>query len=216
MRRRLNADSIFQALEPKLRVLIDNYESESIYALVISEGVVYIHTEAGFNKTLNEYIDWWDQANKPLDSWQELEEYEEDKLDTWSDLDGIIDTQIQEKVKADESDLTGTHKVELLRLINAEREINRLEDTYRSEETRERVRKNIGDWSNRYAIALYGMSGYDEAAYDEHYELSDDDQKLSEYGVAMHTLLELITSSDLFKRVNLSSDFYHCTQEHNY
>ncbi|MEZ8720980.1 hypothetical protein AB6D66_07895 [Vibrio pomeroyi] len=216
MRRRLNADSIFQALEPKLRVLIDNYESESIYALVISEGVVYIHTEAGFNKTLNEYIDWWDQANKPLDSWEELEEYEEDKLDTWSDLDGIIDTQIQEKVKADESDLTGTHKVELLRLINAEREINRLEDTYRSEETRERVRKNIGDWSNRYAIALYGMSGYDEAAYDEHYELSDDDQKLSEYGVAMHTLLELITSSDLFKRVNLSSDFYHCTQEHNY
>ncbi len=216
MRRRLNADSIFQALEPKLRVLIDNYESESIYALVISEGVVYIHTEAGFNKTLNEYIDWWDQANKPLDSWEELEEYEEDKLDTWSDLDGIIDTQIQEKVKADESDLTGTHKVELLRLINAEREINRLEDTYRSEETRERVRKNIGDWSNRYAIALYGMSGYDEAAYDEHYELSDDDQKLSEYGVAMHTLLELITSSELFKRVNLSSDFYHCTQEHNY
>ncbi|NVN83396.1 hypothetical protein [Vibrio sp. Scap16] len=216
MRRRLNADSIFQALEPKLRVLIDNYESESIYALVISEGVVYIHTEAGFNKTLNEYIDWWDQANKLLDSWEELEEYEEDKLDTWSDLDGIIDTQIQEKVKADESDLTGTHKVELLRLINAEREINRLEDTYRSEETRERVRKNIGDWSNRYAIALYGMSGYDEAAYDEHYELSDDDQKLSEYGVAMHTLLELIMSSDLFKRVNLSSDFYHCTQEHNY
>ncbi|MCG9544046.1 hypothetical protein L1D37_09715 [Vibrio sp. Isolate33] len=216
MRRRLNADSIFQALEPKLRVLIDNYESESIYALVISEGVVYIHTEAGFNKTLNEYIDWWDQANKLLGSWEELEEYEEDKLDTWSDLDGIIDTQIQEKVKADESDLTGTHKVELLRLINAEREINRLEDTYRSEETRERVRKNIGDWSNRYAIALYGMSGYDEAAYDEHYELSDDDQKLSEYGVAMHTLLELIMSSDLFKRVNLSSDFYHCTQEHNY
>ncbi|EMF9034083.1 hypothetical protein V4U61_004453 [Vibrio parahaemolyticus] len=216
MRRRLNAASIFQALEPKLRVLIDNYESESIYALVISEGVVYIHTEAGFNKTLNEYIDWWDQANKPLESWEELEEYEEDKLDTWSDLDGIIDTQIQEKVKADESDLTRTHKVELLRLINAEREINRLEDTYRSEETRERVRKNIGDWSNRYAIALYGMSGYDEAAYDEHYELSDDDQKLSEYGVAMHTLLELIMSSDLFKRVNLSSDFYHCTQEHNY
>ncbi|EGS6501031.1 hypothetical protein CGH02_22150 [Vibrio parahaemolyticus] len=216
MRRRLNAESIFQALEPKLRVLIDNYESESIYALVISEGVVYIHTEAGFNKTLNEYIDWWDQANKPLESWEELEEYEEDKLDTWSDLDGIIDTQIQEKVKADESDLTRTHKVELLRLINAEREINRLEDTYRSEETRERVRKNIGDWSNRYAIALYGMSGYDEAAYDEHYELSDDDQKLSEYGVAMHTLLELIMSSDLFKRVNLSSDFYHCTQEHNY
>ncbi|MDF4593073.1 hypothetical protein P3470_23470 [Vibrio parahaemolyticus] len=216
MRRRLNAESIFQALEPKLRVLIDNYESESIYALVISEGVVYIHTEAGFNKTLNEYIDWWDQANKPLESWEELEEYEEDKLDTWSDLDGIIDTQIQEKVKADESDLTRTHKVELLRLINAEREINRLEDTYRSEETRERVRKNIGDWSNRYAIALYGMSGYDEAAYDEHYELSDDDQKLSEYGVAMHTLLELIMSSDLFKRVNLSSDFYHCTQELNY
>ncbi|TOH97020.1 hypothetical protein CGI69_24185 [Vibrio parahaemolyticus] len=216
MRRRLNAESIFQALEPKLRVLIDNYESESIYALVISEGVVYIHTEAGCNKTLNEYIDWWDQANKPLESWEELEEYEEDKLDTWSDLDGIIDTQIQEKVKADESDLTRTHKVELLRLINAEREINRLEDTYRSEETRERVRKNIGDWSNRYAIALYGMSGYDEAAYDEHYELSDDDQKLSEYGVAMHTLLELIMSSDLFKRVNLSSDFYHCTQEHNY
>ncbi|EJL6392480.1 MULTISPECIES: hypothetical protein [Vibrio] len=216
MRRRLNADLIFQALEPKLKVLIDNYESESIYALVISEGVVYIHTEAGFNKTLNEYIEWWDQANKPLDSWEELEEYEEDKLDTWSDLDGIIDTQIQEKVKANESELTDTHKVELLRLINAERERNRLEDTYRSEETRERVRKNIGDWGNRYAIALYGMPGYDEAAYDEHYELSDDDQKLSEYGVAMQTLLELIMSSNLFKRVNLSSDFYHCTQEHNY
>ncbi|WP_141709987.1 hypothetical protein [Vibrio tasmaniensis] len=91
-----------------------------------------------------------------------------------------------------------------------------IEDTYRSEETRERVRKNIGDWSNRYAIALYGMSGYDEAAYDEHYELSDDDQKLSEYGVAMQALLELVMYSDLFKRVNLSSDFYHRTQEHNY
>ncbi|OED61301.1 hypothetical protein A165_17710 [Vibrio tasmaniensis ZS-17] len=60
------------------------------------------------------------------------------------------------------------------------------------------------------------MSGYDEAAYDEHYELSDDDQKLSEYGVAMQALLELVMYSDLFKRVNLSSDFYHRTQEHNY
>ncbi|MCC4856713.1 hypothetical protein LMH78_12950 [Vibrio lentus] len=216
MRRRLNSDLIFQELEPKLKVLIDNYESESIYAVVISEGVVYIHTEAGFNKTINEYIDWWDQANKPLDSWEALEEYEEDKLDTWSDLDGIIDTQIQEKVKANDSELTGTNKVELLRLINAERASNKLEDTYRSEETRERVRKNIGDWSNRYAIALYGMSGYDEAAYDEHYELSDDDQKLSAYEVAMQALLELVMSSDLFKRVNLSSDFYHRTQEHNY
>ncbi|MDH5923370.1 hypothetical protein L8R85_20300 [Vibrio splendidus] len=56
MRRRLNADLIFQELKPKLKVLIDNYESESIYAVVISEGVVYIHTEAGLNKTLNEYI----------------------------------------------------------------------------------------------------------------------------------------------------------------
>ncbi|MDH5916096.1 hypothetical protein [Vibrio splendidus] len=216
MRRRLNADLIFQELEPKLKVLIDNYESESIYAVVISEGVVYIHTEAGLNKTLNEYINWWDQANKPLDSWEELEEYEEDKLDTWSDLDGIIDTQIQEKVKANESELTVKHKIELLKLINAERESNRLEDTYRSEETRERVRKNIGDWSNRYAVALYGMPGYDEAAYDEHYELSGDDQKLSEYGVVMQTLLGLIMTSDLFKRVNLSSNFYHRTQEHNY
>ncbi|OED60187.1 hypothetical protein A165_24870 [Vibrio tasmaniensis ZS-17] len=127
MRRRLNSDLIFQELEPKLKVLIDNYESESIYAVVISEGVVYIHTEAGFNKTINEYINWWDQANKPLDSWEALEEYEEDKLDTWSDLDGIIDTQIQEKVKANDSELTGTHKVELLRLINAERASNKLE-----------------------------------------------------------------------------------------
>ncbi len=56
MRRRLNSDFNFQELEPKLKVLIDNYESESIYAVVISEGVVYMHTEFGLNKTLNEYM----------------------------------------------------------------------------------------------------------------------------------------------------------------
>ena len=60
------------------------------------------------------------------------------------------------------------------------------------------------------------MSGYDEAAYGEHYELGDDDQKVSEYGVAMQALLKLIMSSDLFKLVKLAPDFYHCTQEHNY
>lgn len=57
MRNSLDADLIFQELEPKLKVLIDKYESEIIYALVISEGVVYINTEVGLNKTLNEYIE---------------------------------------------------------------------------------------------------------------------------------------------------------------
>ncbi|EHJ9995246.1 hypothetical protein [Vibrio parahaemolyticus] len=216
MRNRLNADLVFQELEPKLKVLIDKYESERIYALVISEGVVYIHTEVGLNKTLNEYIEWWDVENKHLNSWEELEAYEEGKLDTWSDLDGIVGRRIQKKVKDNESELTDAHKVELLKLTNADRQRNRLEDTYRSEETRERVRKNIGDWSNKYSIALYGMPGYDEAAYCEHYELGDDDQKVSEYGVAMQALLKLIMSSDLFKLVNLAPDFYHRTQEHNY
>lgn len=50
MRNRLNADLIFQELEPKLKVLIDKYENERIYALVISEGVVYIHTEVVLTK----------------------------------------------------------------------------------------------------------------------------------------------------------------------
>ncbi|KJY89378.1 hypothetical protein TW84_12550 [Vibrio neptunius] len=216
MRNSLDADLIFQELEPKLKVLIDKYESEIIYALVISEGVVYINTEVGLNKTLNEYIEWWDLENKHLNSWEELEQYQEDKLETWSDLDGVVGWRIQKKVKDNESELTDTHKVELLKLINADRQKKRLEDTYRSEETREQVRKNIGDWSNQYSIALYGMSGYDEAAYCEHYELGDEDQKVSEYGVAMQALLKLIMSSDLFKFVNLAPDFYHRTQEHSY
>lgn len=89
-------------------------------------------------------------------------------------MDGVVGWRIQKKVKDNESELTDTHKVELLKLINADRQKKRLEDTYRSEETREQVRKNIGDWSNQYSIALYGMSGYDEAAYCEHYELGDE------------------------------------------
>ncbi|MCZ8499963.1 hypothetical protein O9929_27385 [Vibrio lentus] len=79
-------------------------------------------------------------------------------------MDGIVGRRIQKKVKDNESGLTDTHKVELLKLINVDRQSNsnRLEDTYRTEETRERVRKNIGDWSNQYSVALYGMPGYDE------------------------------------------------------
>lgn len=216
MSRFLNPERIFQDLEPKLKALVDKYKNETIYALVISEGVVYIHTEVGLNTTLNEYIEWWDEENKPLSSWQELEEIEGGTLESWSDLDGVIGWRTKKKVGAGAGELSEVHKAELLKLLNAERHQIRLEDTYRSEETREQVRKNIGDWSTQYAIALYGMSGYDEAAYCLHYELGDEEQKVSEYGVAMQELLKIIMSSDLFKLVTLSPDFYSCTQEHSY
>ena len=68
MSRFLNPERIFQDLEPKLKALVDKYKNETIYALVISEGVVYIHTEGGLNTTLNEDIEWWDEENKPLSS----------------------------------------------------------------------------------------------------------------------------------------------------
>ncbi|WP_445363547.1 hypothetical protein ACJJIQ_02050 [Microbulbifer sp. ANSA003] len=58
--------------------------------------------------------------------------------------------------------------------------------------------------------------GFDNELYDVHYELSDEEQKTSEYGLAMDQLVEKLRESDVFQKMSLTKDFYTSRVEHNY
>ncbi|MGK7925601.1 MAG: hypothetical protein AB4290_10205 [Spirulina sp.] len=78
------------------------------------------------------------------------------------------------------------------------------------------LKDNTGDWCYQGFAEMDDEVGFDLNAYNEHYNLNDEEQKNSEYGLAMDRLVEMLKCSDVFENLKTTEDFYAIRIEHNY
>jgi hypothetical protein len=77
------------------------------------------------------------------------------------------------------------------------------------------LRLNTGDWPYKLA-ELEDSGGFDDKAYDEHYNSSDKEQKSTPYGLAMDRLVADLIARDAFSCLTRMPDFFANRVEHKY
>ncbi|NRA62588.1 MAG: hypothetical protein HRU25_17145 [Psychrobium sp.] len=177
------------------------YKGETIYGVVINADSIYVNSVEQFERTIQEYSQWWEREHRHIDSWASLTEIDFDERIELSDVEMEL--------------ISSNEQAKLLNEMNKERaEYREGGNPYLGERGRERVKKNVGDWPNGFGLPY--ESGFDDEAYGYHYELSDESQKSSEYGLAMDQLVIEIKKSGVLDKFKKTSDFYITRVEHNY
>ncbi len=87
---------------------------------------------------------------------------------------------------------------------------------YSKEEEIQDLRINTGDWEYQGFVDIRDSGGFDDKAYDEHYVASDEEQKLTPYGLAMDRLVNDLIAEDAFSCLTKAADFYANRVEHSY
>ena len=87
---------------------------------------------------------------------------------------------------------------------------------YNSAEEIEELKYNTGDWDYQGFANLTNEYGFDRKAYDEHYYLGDEEQKTSEYGLAMDKLINALIEHNAFGKLKKTDDFIANRVEHDY
>lgn len=87
---------------------------------------------------------------------------------------------------------------------------------YDNEDEIQSLKRNTGDWEYQGFAEMFFENGFDEHAYADHYEMSKEKQKESEYAQAVDALVEKLSKSDVFKFLNTTKDFYVNRVEHDY
>jgi hypothetical protein len=78
------------------------------------------------------------------------------------------------------------------------------------------LRINTGDWEYQGFVDLQDSGGFDDKAYDEHYNSSDEEQKSTPYGLAMDRLIADLIARDAFFCLTKMPDFFANRVEHGY
>jgi hypothetical protein len=87
---------------------------------------------------------------------------------------------------------------------------------YNSAELIERLKYNTGDWKYQGFAEMTEENGFDSDAYDEHYGMSDEEQKTSEYGLAMNELIKVLLERKAFDSLKKTDNFIANRVEHDY
>jgi Domain of unknown function (DUF4303) len=78
------------------------------------------------------------------------------------------------------------------------------------------LRMNTGDWAYQGFADLNDSNGFDQAAYEEHYYLDEESQRMSTYGLAMDELIRSLIATGAFRHLQRSNDFDIRRVEHEY
>lgn len=78
------------------------------------------------------------------------------------------------------------------------------------------LRINTGDWAYQGFVDLRHSGGFDDKAYDEHYNSSDEEQKSTPYGLAMDRLISDLIQRDAFSCLTKMPNFFANRVEHGY
>lgn len=78
------------------------------------------------------------------------------------------------------------------------------------------LRENTGNCDFQGFTYFRNEDGFDGQACAVHYDMSAEEQKVSDYGVAMDKLVERLRKSDVFACLKTSPDFYVNRVEHSY
>jgi hypothetical protein len=91
---------------------------------------------------------------------------------------------------------------------------------YTTEDEKLAVKDSVGDWT---IIADFGLLNndsetgpYDYDLYDEHYDMSDEEQSSSDYALAMNKILGILIAKDVFSNLKRTADFIIRRSEHDY
>jgi len=200
-----DVEKLYEFCSKEIKTFIDEHKNETFYAFAIDANLLCLNSEEKFKETLKYYQTNWDRKTQIFSSWSELTEQD------LKDISRLLD--IAEKYnKLDRSDTS-----ECLKLINSSRqELINSGGSYYDDNNIIELKKNTGDWEYQGFVELSEYVGFDHELYNIHYDLDEDEQKSSEYGLAMDALITKLKSSDTFSNLKKTSDFYIKRVEHNY
>ncbi len=189
----------------ELKQFADSHQNESFYAFAIDAELLCLNSEERFEQTLRDYQKTWEGKTRHIDRWEDLTKF--DLMDSkW-----ILDMA----ARLDGLDLTD--KRACLEVVNNARKLIKANgNRYQSEEGIISLRENTGDWAYQGFTRMTPEVGFDDAAYQIHYDLSDEEQKTSEYGIAMDSLVKFLVAADAFSCLKRTPNFYATRVEHTY
>jgi hypothetical protein len=197
-------DRLCSFCDTEIRLFAAEHPDEAFYAFAFEGSWLSLNSEQEFAKTLAKFQEESDRRNRPIERWEDLTEddlwWEESLLDTHATCKG----------------LDRSNRLACLAIINESRACRRERIPYRNPEDVRGLRENPGDWAYQGFADMVESGGFDEAAYDEHWYMSDEKQKVSEYGRATDALLERLRKSGVFACLKTAPEFYAKRVEHNY
>lgn len=199
-------DKLFAFSVAEIRRFAASHADEHFCAFAVDASLLCLNSEERFAQSLKACEENWKRKTKHIDRWEDLTESE------ICEIQWILDMA----VRLDNLDMNDTRAC--LAAINAERENTRRVEgnLYQNPERIAEFRANTGDWAYQGFAQMSDAVGFDDRAYERHYGMSDEDQKTSEYGIAMDALVERLRLSDAFDCLQKSAGFYTTRVEHNY
>lgn len=200
-----NIDTLFDFAIAELRQFANAHGHETFYAFAIDAGLLCLNSEESFATTLAKYRADWESKARPINRWEDLT-----KADL-QDADYLLD--LEERC----SGLDRSNRTACLDVINRDRaRFRQLGNPYLKPEKILALRGNTGDWAYQGFAEMTAATGFDDGAYQEHYDMTDEEQKTSAYGAAMDKLVRRLVEAEAFSCLRCSPDFYATRVEHNY
>jgi hypothetical protein len=200
-----DVERLFEFCVAEIKRFAQTHQGETFYAFAVDEGLLCLNSEEAFARTLEKYQENWDHKIRPIERWEELSKWEV------SDADQILEYS-EEDDGLDRSDQKAC-----LAVINEYRARERARgNQYRTAAGIKTIRQSTGAWAYQGFATMTDSVGFDDAAYQEHYGLSDEEQTTSAYGIAMDRLVQRLRESGVFECLRKAPDFYATRVEHIY
>ena len=197
-----NVDLLFDFSITEIQKFAKDHQAENFYAFAIDASLLCLNSEEMLTQQLQECQKKWERKSRQITSWEQIAD------EDVNDIELLL-----KRYKS----LNRNDEAACLDIINRSRAWYRERiPSYEEPETVQGVRENTGDWAYQGFADLAQCDGFDYEAYEEHYYMSDTDQKNSAYGLAMDALVKHLKSSDAFDSFLKTYDFYAIRVEHNY
>jgi hypothetical protein len=181
------------------------HREETFYAFAIDADLLCLNSEEQFEQSVKRYQEKWDRQTRHVERWEDLSENDLREI-RWL-------LEMAEKF----SGIDRTDTKACLAVINDEREKRRRKGCcYRTDQGISSLRENTGDWAYQGFAEMTDAHGFDHSAYQEHYNMSENDQQTSAYGLAMNVLVTRLLAGSAFDRLRRSPQFYATRVEHDY
>lgn len=214
MSQALNADVLYRTIDPLFTSLIHAHQHESLYALVIDQGALFIHTEAGWQRTWKAYQRWWAEEHAHLEDWASFEDSQGCSLNSWSDLEALSALfPLLPSISGDSAHLRASDKAAVLAAVNTRRQALRQPQSIERLALKQHLRYCPESWEAQYMLPFYGLDGFEEAAYQHHCQQTNRMRWKSEYYCAMETLLTRLLSAPVLAKIKSSEAFYALVME---
>ena len=200
-----NIDKLFDFSIQEINNFADSHQHELFYGFAIDSSLLCLNSEEVATKSLQQYQNDWERDHRAIDTWDELTE-----RDIWQ----------SENLLGIESRYAGldlSDRDACLSVINRDRSEDRSKGNpyYKNDEIYS-LRSNTGDWAYQGFAEMRTSNGFDNRAYNVHYNLNDEQQKMSAYGKAMNELVAKLIDANAFSCLKLSPNFYAIRVEHRY